>query len=60
MSSAELHRQRKPHARPSTLQRLDKHDQRMQDLKDYAAFLRWKKRLSWLLWIWRRAHADPR
>lgn len=54
MKSAELHRQKYPNSRSTTLQRLDKHDQRMQDLKDYATFLRWKKRLSWLVWIWRR------
>ncbi len=55
MKSAQLHLRKFPHARKSTLAILEKRDETTARLKAEIAAVRWRKRLSWLSWIWRRA-----
>jgi len=54
MNSAQLHRQKFPSARPSTIAYLEKRDETTARLKAEVEARR-RKRLSWLSWIWRRA-----
>ncbi|WP_296441248.1 hypothetical protein [Rhizobium sp. 60-20] len=55
MSAANLRRQKYRSPRPSTIKRLELQDTITDRLKAYNAKQRWRKRLSWLSWIWRRA-----